>query len=61
MSLVSPGLVAAGAGLLSPAGTDRPEELLAPEDVAAAVAWLASEAGGYVTGQVVAINGGLDM
>jgi 3-oxoacyl-[acyl-carrier protein] reductase len=32
-----------------------------PEDVAAAVAWLASEAGGYVTGQVVAINGGLDM
>ncbi len=32
-----------------------------PDDVAAAVAWLASEAGGYVTGQVVSVNGGLDM
>jgi NADP-dependent 3-hydroxy acid dehydrogenase YdfG len=40
VSLVSPGLVAAGAGLLSPAGRDRPEELLAPEDVAAAVAFV---------------------
>ena len=40
VSLVSPGLVAAGAGLLSPAGMDRPEELLAPEDVAAAVAFV---------------------
>jgi len=37
VSLVSPGLVAAGAGLYSPAGQSKPEQLLAPADVAAAV------------------------
>ncbi|HYO39345.1 MAG TPA: SDR family oxidoreductase [Nocardioidaceae bacterium] len=37
VSLVSPGLVAAGAGLASPAGMTHPELLLAAEDVAAAV------------------------
>lgn len=37
VSLVSPGLVAAGGGLWSPAGQTRPDELLQPEDVAAAV------------------------
>lgn len=37
VSLVSPGLVAAGGGLWSPAGQTRPHELLQPEDVAAAV------------------------
>ena len=37
VSVVSPGLVAAGAGLLSPAGRQRPAELLSPADVAAAV------------------------
>jgi len=37
VSLISPGLVAAGAALLSPAGQDHPERLLQPEDVAAAV------------------------
>ncbi len=37
VSLVSPGLVAAGAGLRSPAGQERPDQLLQPEDVAAAV------------------------
>ncbi|CAA9410897.1 MAG: hypothetical protein AVDCRST_MAG75-2745 [uncultured Propionibacteriaceae bacterium] len=37
VSLISPGLVAAGAGALSPAGQARPEQLLAAEDVAAAV------------------------
>jgi NADP-dependent 3-hydroxy acid dehydrogenase YdfG len=37
VSLVSPGLVAAGAGLAAPAGTTHPELLLAPEDVAGAV------------------------
>ena len=37
VSVVSPGLVAAGAGLLSPAGQERPQELLSPDDVAAAV------------------------
>ena len=37
VSVVSPGLVAAGAGLLSEAGTSRPDTLLSPQDVAAAV------------------------
>lgn len=37
VSVVSPGLVAAGAGLLSAAGRQRPAALLAPADVAAAV------------------------
>jgi 3-oxoacyl-[acyl-carrier protein] reductase len=32
-----------------------------PEDVAAAVAFLASEAAGYITGEVIHINGGLVM
>ena len=37
VSLISPGLVAAGAGLGAPAGRERPQELLQPADVAAAV------------------------
>ena len=37
VSLVSPGLVAAGAGAYSEAGRNRPEQLLTPADVAAAV------------------------
>ncbi|RME41513.1 MAG: SDR family oxidoreductase, partial [Deltaproteobacteria bacterium] len=32
-----------------------------PEDVAAAVSFLASEAAGYITGQVLGVNGGLYM
>jgi NADP-dependent 3-hydroxy acid dehydrogenase YdfG len=35
--VVSPGLVAAGAGAYSAAGRDRPETLLTADDVAAAV------------------------
>jgi len=42
VSVVSPGLVAAGAGLWSGAGQERPQELLAPEDVAAAVRFVVS-------------------
>lgn len=37
VSVVSPGLVAAGSGLLSDAGTRWPNDLLTPLDVAAAV------------------------
>ena len=37
VSIISPGMVAAGGGLWSPAGQSRPHELLQPEDVAAAV------------------------
>jgi NADP-dependent 3-hydroxy acid dehydrogenase YdfG len=37
VSVVSPGMVAAGASLLSPAGRERPGDLLTPDDVAAAV------------------------
>jgi NAD(P)-dependent dehydrogenase (short-subunit alcohol dehydrogenase family) len=32
-----------------------------PEDVAAAVAYLASPAAGYVTGQSLSVNGGITM
>ena len=46
------------AGILSkiPAG-----KMGAPEDIAAAVAYLASEGGGYVTGQTLHVNGGMAM
>jgi NADP-dependent 3-hydroxy acid dehydrogenase YdfG len=42
VSLVSPGLVAAGAGLDSPTGRERPQDLLLPADVAAAVRFVVS-------------------
>ena len=42
VSVISPGLVAAGNGLLSPAGATRPHELLRPSDVAAAVRFVVS-------------------
>lgn len=37
VSLISPGMVAAGAGLYSPAGQQRPDELLSVADVASAL------------------------
>lgn len=40
VSVVSPGLVAAGAGLLSPEGVADPSALLQPEDVADAVGYV---------------------
>lgn len=40
VSLISPGLVAAGEGLHSPAGRSRPHTLLQPEDVAGAVRYV---------------------
>lgn len=30
-----------------------------PEELAATMVWLASEAGGYVTGQTIAVDGGI--
>ncbi|WP_411887807.1 SDR family oxidoreductase [Hydrocarboniphaga effusa] len=32
-----------------------------PEDIAGAVAWLASDEAGFVTGQVIAVKGGRDI
>jgi len=43
------------------AGTIPLGRLGAPEDVAAAVAWLASPAAAYVTGQTLHVNGGMYM
>lgn len=46
VSLVAPGMVAAGAGLRSPAGRTRPQELLQPADVAAAVRFVVTSPAG---------------
>jgi 3-oxoacyl-[acyl-carrier protein] reductase len=64
VNCVSPGLIDTpmSAGLFDAA---RIAELVAlqrmgrPEDVAAVVAFLASDAAGYITGQVVPVNGGM--
>jgi 3-oxoacyl-[acyl-carrier protein] reductase len=37
------------------------ERIGTPEDIAAAVKFLASEEAGYITGQVLAVNGGMYM
>jgi 3-oxoacyl-[acyl-carrier protein] reductase len=37
------------------------ERLGGPEDIANAVIFLATEASGYITGQVLAVNGGMYM
>ncbi len=42
VTLIAPGLVAAGAGLWSPQGQSNPQQLLQPEDVAAAVRFVVS-------------------
>ena len=42
VSLISPGIVAAGASLATSAAQHRPHELLAPDDVAAAVRFVAT-------------------
>lgn len=40
VSVVSPGLVAAGSGMLSPQGVEDPSTLLQPDDVASAVEYI---------------------
>jgi 3-oxoacyl-[acyl-carrier protein] reductase len=37
------------------------ERLGSPEDIANAVVFLAAENSGYITGQVIAVNGGMYM
>lgn len=37
------------------------KRLAKPEEIAASVAFLASEEAGYITGETIAINGGLYM
>ena len=64
VNCVSPGLVDTpmSAGLFAPAAIERMIPLRRmgrPEEIAAAVAFLAGESAGYITGQVVPVNGGM--
>ena len=64
VNCVSPGLIDTpmSAGAFEPAAIERMiplQRMGSPEDVAAAVAFLASDAAGYITGQVVPVNGGM--
>ena len=64
VNCVSPGLIESpmSAGAFEPAAIERMvplQRIGKPEDVAAAVAFLASDAAGYITGQVVPVNGGM--
>jgi len=64
VNCVSPGLIESpmSAGAFEPAAIERMvplQRMGRPEDVAAAVAFLASDAASYITGQVVPVNGGM--
>ena len=64
VNCVSPGIIDTpmSAGAFDAAAIERMvplQRMGRPEDVAAAVAFLASDAAGYVTGQVVPVNGGM--
>jgi Dehydrogenases with different specificities (related to short-chain alcohol dehydrogenases) len=67
-NLVAPGPI--GTAMLDDLSEERRRELAkltplgrlgTPEEVAAAVAFLCSEAAGYITGAVLAVDGGLSM
>lgn len=64
VNCVAPGIIATpmSAGIFDAAAIERLVPLQragSPEDVAAVVAFLASDAAGYITGQVVPVNGGM--
>jgi len=64
VNCVSPGIIDTpmSAGAFDAAAIERMvplQRMGRPEDVAAAVAFLASDAAGYITGQVVPVNGGM--
>ena len=66
VNCVSPGLVDTpmSAGLFEPARIERMiplQRMGRPEEIASVVAFLASDAAGYITGQVVPVNGGMYM
>lgn len=67
MNVISPGYVAGTeffAGRMTPQGhQSRVDQTLigragSPEDIAQTVRWLAGPSGGYVTGQIINVNGG---
>ena len=64
VNCVSPGLIDTpmSAGAFEPAAIERMvplQRMGRPEEVAAVVAYLASDAAGYMTGQVIPVNGGM--
>ena len=64
VNCVSPGLVDTpmSAGAFEPAQVERMiplQRMGKPEEIAAVVAFLASDAAGYITGQVLPVNGGM--
>ena len=64
VNCVSPGIIATpmSAGIFDAAAIERLVPLQragSPEDVAGVVAFLASDAAGYITGQIIPVNGGM--